>query len=299
MVAMLRGLRGEPASVVEDSSSVPWWIRGYLLLGAAQGLSLGITGLLIPAELQIPLRVTPLNGRFVAALYAAAALGVLLSALVRRREDAQVFVVGFGLATTLIGIVTVLHWSEFMDPALPHRPLWLTAYVLDPILALVIVPAAGLWRFPAGAGPRLLAIPLAVQSAVLGAAGLVLLVLPSVAAAAWPWALTPVLAQIYGSFFLAFSVGGVLAIRMRRPVTTRNLVVALLAMSCLVLTASLLHAERFKPGPVSWLWFGAFAVGAVTFAVGLLRFRRSIQSAATNNGSLDRAGRVPEASSPG
>jgi hypothetical protein len=106
--------RALPASGRPDA--LPWWVRAYLLIGTAQGMVLGVTGLLAPAELQVPLRVTPLNARFVAALYTAAALGLLLSALVRHRRDAQVFVVGFGLATTLIAIVTVLHWSEFMDP---------------------------------------------------------------------------------------------------------------------------------------------------------------------------------------
>jgi hypothetical protein len=250
---------------------MPWWVRAYLLVGAAQGLALGVTGLLVPSELQIPLRISPLNARFVAALYAAAALGVLLSALVHRRQDAQIFVVGFGLATTLIAIVTVLHWSEFMDPSLPHRPLWLTAYVVDPILAFVIVPAAGLWRAPSGSGRRLLLVPLAAQSAILGIAGLVLLLLPQVAVAVWPWALTPVLSQVYASFFLAFAVGGVLALRRSRPIMVRNLAVALLAMTSLVLLASLLHLERFKPGPVTWVWFAAFALGAVTFGVGLVR----------------------------
>jgi hypothetical protein len=256
---------------VEEPPTMPWWVRAYLLIGAGQGLALGITGLLLPAELQIPLRVSPLNARFVAALYAAAALGVLLSALVRRREDAQIFVIGFGLATTLIAIVTVLHWSEFMDPSLPHRPLWLTAYVIDPILAFVVLTAAGLWRLPVASGRRQLAVPLAAASAILGLLGLVLLLLPGVAVGVWPWALTPVLSQVYGSFFLAFAVGGAVAIRVSRPVTTRNLAAALLAMTSLVLLASLLHVERFKPEPVSWLWFGAFGVGAVVFGFGLLR----------------------------
>jgi hypothetical protein len=133
------------------------------------------------------------------------------------------------------------------------------------------VPAAGLWRVPPAAGPRRLVLPLVVLSVLLGVAGLVLLLLPQVGVALWPWTLTPVLAQVYASFFLAFALGGVLALRQSRPVMLRNLAAALLAMSSLVLLASLLHLDRFKPGPATWLWFAIFALGAVTFGVGLVR----------------------------
>src|SRR5262249_3205509 len=87
-----------------------WWVRGYLLFAAVQGFGIGLTGLLVPAEMQIPLRITPLNARFVAALYVAGGIGVLLAALSRRRAEARLFVVGFGVATLLIFLLTALHW---------------------------------------------------------------------------------------------------------------------------------------------------------------------------------------------
>ena len=80
-----------------------WWIRGYLLFAAVQGFGIGLTGLIAPAEMQIPLRITPLNTRFVAALYVAGGIGVLLAALSRRRSDARLFVVGFG-AVLVVGL---------------------------------------------------------------------------------------------------------------------------------------------------------------------------------------------------
>ena len=54
-----------------------WWIRAYLVFAAVQGFGIGLTGLIVPAEMQIPLRITPLNTRFVAALYIAGGIGVL------------------------------------------------------------------------------------------------------------------------------------------------------------------------------------------------------------------------------
>src|SRR5438067_3382959 len=98
-----------------------WWIRGFLLFAAVQGLGIGLTGLLIPSEMQIPLRITPLNARFVAALYTAGAIGVVLAALGKRRSGARLFIVGFGFATLLILVLTLLHWSDFMADPLPHR----------------------------------------------------------------------------------------------------------------------------------------------------------------------------------
>src|SRR5947209_6480018 len=105
--------------------SVPWWIRAYLAFAAIQGLGIGLTGLLFPSEMQIPLQISPLNARFVAALYIAGGVGVLLGAFARRRAEARLFVLSFAFATTLILVLTIAHWSEFMADPLPHRPVWL------------------------------------------------------------------------------------------------------------------------------------------------------------------------------
>src|SRR5919202_1826390 len=134
---------------------MPWWIRAYLAFAALQGLGIGLTGLVAPPEMQIPLRISPLNARFVAALYIAGGVGVLWAAFARRRSEARLFVIGFGVATALILVLTILHWSDFMADALPHRPVWIFDYVVDPLLALVIVPAAHLWPDRHGSRHRL------------------------------------------------------------------------------------------------------------------------------------------------
>src|SRR5919199_1793959 len=133
---------------------VRWWLRAYLVFAAVQGLGIGLTGLLIPPEMQIPLRISPLNARFVAALYVAGGVGVLWAAFARRRSETRLFVVGFGVATTLILVLTLPHWSD-----------WLFDYVVDPLLAAVIIPAAGLWPARHGAPHRL--TPLFVVEALV------------------------------------------------------------------------------------------------------------------------------------
>src|SRR5262249_2148286 len=150
------------------------------------------TGLLFPSEMQIPLRITPLNARFVAALYIAGGIGVLLAAFAKRRREARVFVVGFGVATLLILTVTAMHWSDFMADELPHRAVWILDYGVDPLLALVLVPIMGLWPDRQGVRHKLTPL-LRAQAVVFGVLGLILLLLPNLAAAYWPWALPPIL----------------------------------------------------------------------------------------------------------
>src|SRR5216683_2658926 len=251
-----------------------WSIRGYLLFAAVQGFGIGLTGLIMPPEMQIPLRTTPLNLRFVAALYVAGGIGVILAAVAKRRSEAHLFVVGFGVATLLILILTLLHWSDFMADPLPHRAVWIFVYVVDPLVALVMVPLAGLWP-PANGQRHALTRLLMVQAVLFGLLGLVLLFKPDVAAAYWPWTLPPLLGQLYACFILTFAIGAALGARETSPRAIRDFLLASLGLTVLVLIASLLHFDRFKPEPVTVIWFGAFGLGAVAFAVALVMQRRS------------------------
>ena len=246
-----------------------WWLRAYLLFAAFQGLALGITGLVVPDQIQVPLRMTPLNERFVAALYFAGGLGVLLAAFSRRRSEARLFVLGFGFATGIILILTLLHWGDFMADPLPNRSSWIAAYVLDPLFALAIVPAAGYLRLPARVAHPLTRL-LLIEAILTGALAVVLLFAPTLAAAYWPWALPPVVGQLYACFFLTFAVGAFLAAGEAETAAIRNFLVSSLALCLGVLLASLLHLGRFKPEPVTWLWFALFGIGAAAFAVALV-----------------------------
>jgi hypothetical protein len=251
---------------------MPWWIRAYLVFAAVQGLGIGLTGLLMPAEMQIPLRISPLNTRFVAALYIAGGVGVLWAAFAQRRAETRLFVLGFGIATALILVLTIVHWSEFMADGLPHRPVWIFDYVADPILALLIVPAARLWPARSGERHRLTAL-FVVEAVLFGVLGLALIGAPDAVAASWPWALPPVLGQLYGCFFLTFAIGAALAARETESRAIRTFGMSSLALVVLVLVASFVHLDRFKPEPVTWLWFSAFGLGACVFAVMLVADR--------------------------
>ena len=246
-----------------------WAVRAYLLFAAVQGFGIGLTGLIAPSEMQIPLRLTPLNDRFVAALYVAGGVGVLLAAVSPRRAAARLFCLGFGLATLLILVLTVVHWSDFMSDPLPHRPVWIFDYVVDPVLALVLVPLAGLWPPRHGVRHSLTGL-LNTEALVFGALGLALLLAPDAAAGYWPWALPPVAGQLYACFILTFAVGAALAARETERRAIRDFLIASLALSVLVLVASALHLDRFKPETVTLVWFTTFTIGVLAFGVGVV-----------------------------
>jgi hypothetical protein len=203
-------------------------------------------------------------------MYTAAALGLLVAAF-GRRAHARILVFCFALATSLILIVTLVHWQAFMDPSLPHRPLWLGAYVVDPILAALVIPPAGFLRAGQPRGRNPLSVLFVITAIALVIPGAVLLIAPGVASSVWPWALPPVLAQVYGGFFLAFAVAGLLVSLEVHPAPVRIVSVAFLAFAVLVLLASVLHLARFAPGPRTWLWFGGFIAMGVAFGIALMR----------------------------
>jgi hypothetical protein len=251
-----------------------WAVRAYLVFAAIQGLGIGLTGLLVPAEMQIPLQMSPLNTRFVATLYIAGGIGVVLAAVNPRRSATRLFCIGFGFATLLILGLTLLHWSDFMADPLPHRQIWMFDYVVDPLLGLLLIPLAGLW--PARHGVRHAFTPLLlIEMLVFTALGLVLLVWPLTVATYWPWALPPVAGQLYACFFLTFGVGAALAARETDERAVRDFLIASFGLCVLVLIASSLHMDRFKPELITPIWFGAFVFGAVAFGSSLaVRFFR-------------------------
>ena len=137
----------------------------------------------------------------------------------------------------------------------------------------MFIVAAAYARPPARASHRLGTL-FNLELVVLGALGLMLLVAPNAVAAGWPWKLPPALGQFYGCFFISFAVGAWLAAGESHRRTVQNFTLASLTLMVLVLVASVLHLDRFKMGPVTWLWFGAFTLGALAFAAALVIWQR-------------------------
>lgn len=263
--------------------TMTWWIRAFLVSSALRGLLLGVNGLINFREISIPLQFTPLNAAFVAGLYLAGTIGLILTLFARERADARPFLIGTAVVTTLLLTVTGLHWAEFETTLSPKLVGWVGSYVFDPIAITLIVVTHGLGAASQPGRHRLSPLFVA-EAALLGMLGWFMLALPAAAAAVWPWRIEPLIAQLYSCFFLAFAVIAMLVAQDRRTVMIRNFTISSLALMGFMLLVSLMYLGRFSGGIATWLWFGGLIAGLVGFAAalvgGLVARRRSVVAAA-------------------
>ena len=207
------GARCDPRAVSPAEASVgaarmsplPRWLRAFFLLNVIQDFAIGFTGLLAPEHIVIPLKgLSPLNARFIAALYLGGGVVILIVAFVRRAVDARIALYAFFVITALVLLMTFAYWEEFTTDGVPW--LWLFTYIVNPILAPLAIVTLGLVGPAEPGGHRLTALFIG-EAVVFGASGIALLLAPERMVDAWPWALTPLLARVYAAFFLAFAVG--------------------------------------------------------------------------------------------
>jgi hypothetical protein len=246
-------------------------LRAFLLVAAAQGYAIGLTGFLSPANIVgFPLETTPLNARFVASFYLAGAIGLTLTALRRRPDEMRVLLTAFPFATLLLLVVTIAYWSEFTADGVPYP--WLVSYIVDPVVGAVLIVGLRLWS-TAPVRRRGVGLVFLVEAAALGALGVFLLAAPGAAADAWPWHLTAILARVYGSIFVALALGALLATRESRaaaivPFLTTSFVFAV----CGLVTYALHHA-RFDGSTATVVWLAASGLGAIVFGTALVTER--------------------------
>ena len=243
------------------------WLRLFFLLVLVQAFSIG-RSLIWPEQIaaNLPWPASPLNARFIAALYWMGALSALLSMFAARYLEVRISLIEIGLVTGVLMLLTLPHLGEFTPETFPYR--WMILYTIDPLVVGLI-----LWRMrgrdPAPAGRSRLAPLFIAYAAVLGIAGAILLVAPALAGQLWPWALPPILGQVYSIFFLTFAVGGLLAARDPRWEAAWIYVAANLGMILLIILVSLYHADRFKAGPATWVWYGLWLAAGLAFAAAL------------------------------
>ena len=70
-----------------------------------------------------------------------------LETMVRQAGDLWMTMAGEWLQQhfAVILAVTLLHWSDFMAVGLPHQPVWMFDYLVDPLLGVAVIHFAGLW----------------------------------------------------------------------------------------------------------------------------------------------------------
>ena len=248
---------------------LPIWLRLFFLFVLAQALLVG-SAIIQPALITVvlPWDASPLNARFIAALYLMGAISALLCMLAARYAEVRISLIEIGFVTGVLLLITAPHFGEFTPQNFPYR--WTIFYTIDPLVSALIW-----WRLRTSAAPPSGRSPLAplflTYAAVLAVAGVILLSLPALAASLWPWALPPILGQVYSVFFLTFALGGLLAAREPGWAGVRVYVLANLCMMLLIIGVSFWHADRFKPGPTTWVWYALSLAGVVAFGVALLR----------------------------
>lgn len=244
------------------------WLRVFFLLVVVQALSIGRSLIwpdLIAANLPWP--ASPLNARFVATLYWMGATSALLGVFAQRYAEMRIAIIEIGVVTGGLLLLTVPHFGEFTAERFPYR--WTILYTIDPLVAgLILWLMRGHDAVPPGYNQ--FAPLFGAYAGVLGLVGLVLLIVPEFAGQIWPWALPPILAQVYSIFFLTFALGGALAAREPRWEGVWIYVVANMIMLALIIGVSIYHADRFKATSTTRIWYGLCTAGALAFAAALL-----------------------------
>jgi hypothetical protein len=244
-----------------------WLPRTFLLVGAVQGLAIGVTGLARPASvIGFPLATTPLNTRFVASFYLAGALGLGLSALGRTPAEMRVLIVAFTVVTVLLLAVTLGYWDEYTSGGVPYP--WLASYIVEPLVGAIVIMRLRLWSAPRPRwrGPGALFI---VEAVTLGALGILLLAAPGTAIEMWPWGLTAVLSRTYGAIFAALGLGALLAAQATRRRETVPFVATSLALAVCGLVNYGLHRSRFDGSSATDVWLAVHALATLAFALAL------------------------------
>jgi hypothetical protein len=250
---------------------VPWWVRAVLLIAAAQALLL-LAALVDPPQVKllVPWPASPLNARFIAALYVSLGAGVVLASTSRRFTEIRLVLFGIGMATMVLLVLTIVRMALHPQELQQFPFFWLLFYVIDPLLVGAVFWRMG-WGGQAGAGFRPITLLWIAESLIFGSVGIVLMIDTTAARSVWPWAITEPQAQIYSAFFLTLAVVSLLAAREERWEGVRWFVVMITLLSLLVIAVSILHLPRFTKATTTALWFVAFGVEAVVFGALLLR----------------------------
>ncbi|MGY1743318.1 MULTISPECIES: hypothetical protein [unclassified Blastococcus] len=234
-----------------------------------------------------------LTASFLGAGFAA---GLVLSLLSLRRDrwcDVRVPVVTVTAYTALVLIASLihahrLHLTDGGALARFSAWLWLGVYVVVPVagVAVVLRQDARRTELPElrRPMPRGVAVLLAVQGAVLVAAGAVLLfsgltvhhVVERIAGF-WPWEITPLSAMVTGAWLVAFGIAAALAIRQRDLGELLVAAVTYTAFGVFELLVLVRYRSQLDPAD-PWLWAYVVLLAAVA-ATGAYGWRAALRPA--------------------
>jgi hypothetical protein len=243
--------------------------------------NVGLIGMFNPGHIgaTLPFNVPPLHARFLGAMYLSGTTFMGVAILARRWRELRVVVPMIAIWTGMLGLVSLLHLEVF-DWAREQTWAWFVAYIGFPLIAAWVAWQQRAIQDAAADTPIAPALRayFSIQGACVTLLALALFVVPSALAARWPWAITPLLAQIYSAPFLSFGLGSLLAARQRDWIDVRIVVYATLVFTLGVLIASIIHSALFNVGsPATWLWFGGFGLASAALLVFALSARLRVR----------------------
>jgi hypothetical protein len=242
--------------------------RIYFAAVGVFAIWVGVWGYFVPSEIAraIPWEVPPLHARFLGAMYLSGTVLMFGSLFAGKLAATRIAVPMAAIWTGMLGIVSLLHLSEFDFANMPVY-FWFFAYILYPIV--------GAWLFWKHRGPKLSGaapLPPFVRAGALifglisAALAVALFFAPTWMSTVWPWAIPPLLAHIYSGPFLSYGFGALASARACNWTEALLPLISMAVFATLVLIASYLHGALFTPGSISaWLWFGGFALATLFF----------------------------------
>lgn len=246
--------------------------RAYFAAVGALALWVGFWGFLVPrhVDVALPFLVPPLHARFLGVMYLSGLVLQVAGLAAGRWAQIRIVPPVTAIWTGGLLIVSLLHLEAF-DFWTRRVTIWFGAYFLYPLIALWLIWAhRDAWneRLSGPPLPRWVRWYLLAQGVVASAAGVALLFATDAMVEAWPWPITPLLAQIYFAPLLAYGIGSLLLARERTWPELRVGVSALLVFAVGVLIASLLHRNLFSLRQLSdVVWFAAFGAAALALAL--------------------------------
>lgn len=246
----------------------------------AAALLIAVLGSFAPAVLADMLswlELPPLHARFVGALYFYGAIFMLGCLRARHQAEVRFALMMIATWTGLLFVVSILSLGAFDFTRLPVL-VWFASYSIYPLVAIVMT-----WRdrspvaedLPGPPLPAWASRVLLTHGVIVGVLALALLLLPGLMVAAWPWKITPLLAQTYGGPLVAYAAGSLLYAQRKSWLAVRALVPAMFVFTAGTLLASVIHIGLFSAGDLAdWIWFLGFGVFAALLGLMTLRVLR-------------------------
>jgi hypothetical protein len=170
-----------------------------------------------------------------------------------------------------LGLATVLHWGKF-TAGHPSFILWAVLYFTLPF----VIPVVWWWNARRDPGPGADALPRVSGPirAIVGGLGItlavvavVLVAVPDLLMAAWPWELTELTARVVGAMFALSGLVGIGIAIDRRPSAARVIVQAqAIAVAGILLGLVRASDEVAWGDPMAWFFVGGMLVVVISNA---------------------------------